>query len=184
MNRQPTGELSFFARLWMALAIFFRVLFHREFARRIRPALADPEEPASLVQATSSPPQKLHASGLFLLSLLQREGRLIDFLEEDVTSAADAELGAAARIVHEGCRKVLNQYLPLKPVLGAPEGTTVTIPQGFDANRIRLVGNVAGSPPFSGSLKHHGWVTNEVRLPSVPDALDTTVLAPAEVELS
>jgi len=74
--------------------------------------------------------------------------------------------------------------LPLKPVLGAPEGTTVTIPPGFDANRIRLVGNVAGSPPFSGSLKHHGWVTNDVRLPSVPDALDTTVLAPAEVELS
>jgi hypothetical protein len=184
MDKSPDRELTFFARLWMALAIFFRVLFQRDFAQRIRPVLGPSSEPKALSQSVDEHPQRLHASGLFLLSLLQREGRLIDFLEEDIASASDADLGGAARIVHQGCRKVLNLYLPLQPVLGAPEGTTVTIPQGFDANRIRLVGKVVGNPPFSGSLRHHGWVTQDVRLPSLPDALDLTVLAPAEVELS
>ncbi len=184
MDNSRNRELSFFARLWMALAIFFRILFHRDFAKAVQPVLAASPKPKALAESAGEPPQKLHASGLFLLSLLQREGRLIDFLEEDIASASDADLGAAARIVHEGCRKVLNQYLALQPLFGVPEGTTVTVPQGFDANRIRLVGNVAGDPPFSGSLKHHGWVTHDVRLPTVPEALDATVLAPAEVELS
>jgi hypothetical protein len=184
MQPTPTRDLSFLARLWLALAIFFRVLFHPDVAQRAQRVLTSPPEPQPLLEPTAQPPQRLHASGLFLLSLFQREGRLIDFLEEDITAASDSDVGAAARIVHQGCRKVLNEYLPLEPVLGAPEGATVTVPQGFDAHRIRLVGNVAGDPPFSGSLKHHGWVTQDVRLPNVPEALDTTVLAPAEVELS
>jgi hypothetical protein len=183
MDTPSNRQLSFFARLWLALAIFFRILLHQEVAKRVQAVLPSGERQA-LPESTAVSPQKLHASSLFLLSLLQREGRLIDFLEEDVTTASDSDLGAAARIVHQGCRKVLNQYLPLQPVLGAAEGTTVTIPAGFDANRIRLVGKVAGNPPFSGALKHHGWVTQDVRLPSVPDALDARVLAPAEVELS
>lgn len=183
MEPSPTSSLSFFARLWLALVLFFRVLFRRDVAHRARNLLAE-GAPAPPLLSPPQPPQRSHASGLFLLSLLQREGRLIDFLEEEITAASDAEVGAAARIVHQGCRKVLNDYLPVQPVLGEPEGTTVTIPRGFDANRIRLVGNVAGNPPFSGSLKHHGWVTRDVLLPSVPEAIDTTVLAPAEVELS
>jgi hypothetical protein len=168
----------------MALAVFFRILFRPDFAQRVRPVLAPGNEREALPEPSPLAPGRLHASGLFVLSLLQREGRLLDFIEEDITTASDANVGAAARIVHAGCRKVLDQYVPLLPVLEAAEGTRVTVPQGFDANRIRLVGNVAGSPPFSGSLKHHGWLTQDVRLPEVPDALDTTVLAPAEVELS
>jgi hypothetical protein len=183
MQKRSDREPAFFVRLWLAMALFFRVLFDRKLAERAQPLLAA-SAPAEGAGETSEPPQKLHASGLFLLSLLQREGRLIDFVEEEIGSASDAEVGAAARIVHAGCRKVLKRYLALKPVMGAPEGSTVSVPQGFDANRIRLVGNVAGNPPFSGSLKHHGWVTQEIRLPPLPEALDATVLAPAEVELS
>jgi hypothetical protein len=175
--------MNFFPRLWLALLVFFRVLFHRQVAQQVQAALLPSGERQALSESTAEPPQN-HASGLFLLSLLQREGRLIDFLEEDITAASDSDLGAAARIVHQGCRKVLNEYLPVQPVLLEAEGTTVTVPLGFDANRIRLVGNVAGNPPFSGALKHHGWVTQEVRLPNVPEALDARVLAPAEVELS
>jgi hypothetical protein len=184
MENPPDRKLSFFARLWMALAVFFRILFQPDFAHRVRPILGPERNQGALKGSTPLPPRKSHASGLFVLSLLQREGRLLDFVEEDITTASDANVGAAARIVHAGCRKVLDLYVPLQPVLEAAEGTVVTVPQGFDANRIRLVGNVAGSPPFSGSLKHHGWRTQDVRLPEVPDALDTTVLAPAEVELS
>jgi hypothetical protein len=182
--------VPFFARLAMAFVCFFRLLFKPQFAAEILPAYrgtpSAPELPEPVVPATPPPPQpeKTHASGLFLLSMLQREGRLIDFLQEEIGSYTDGEVGAAARVVHEGCRKVVRQYLPLEPVLKDSEGASVSVPQGFDAQRIRLTGNVAGHPPFKGSLKHHGWAASEIRLPEVPTAIDPKIIAPAEVELS
>lgn len=137
-----------------------------------------PEKPAEAA------PEKTHAAGLAVLGLLQREGRLIDFLKEEVGSFSDAEIGAAARVVHAGSRKVLDQYLTLDPVMKESEGAAVTIPAGFSAERIRLTGNIAGQPPFRGALKHHGWVATSVRFPAVPSTLDPRVIAPAEVELS
>ncbi len=198
MTEQPT--LSFFPRLWLAFLCFWRVLFSRTFAQAVHPlsqaydagklvsgappptALPGPEpKPAP---RAAPPPEREHASALALLSMLQREGRLVDFLQENVAGFSDAEVGAAARIVHEGCRKVVRQYLALQPVLQEAEGARVTVPAGFDAQRIRLTGNVAGQPPYSGALKHHGWVTTEVKFPSVSPALDPRVLAAAEVELA
>lgn len=180
-------ELSFFARLSLAFAAFFRILSDAAFASRVKPlssgAAAAPALPAA-APAPAPVPRPAPASGLFVLGLLQREGRLIDFLEEDVGSFSDAEVGAAARVVHEGCRKVLRQYLALAPVLPEAEGARVSVPAGFDARRIQLTGNVAGQPPFSGALKHHGWVATSVTLPTVSEAMDPTVLAPAEVELT
>jgi len=170
----PTLELSFFARLKLA----FRVLGNPSLAQQV--ALL---EPAAEAPATPPPPEKTHAAGLALLALLQREGRLIDFLQEDVSSFSDADIGAAARVVHAGSRKVLEQYLTLEPVLKEAEGASVTVPAGFNAERIRLTGNIAGEPPFRGSLKHHGWVATAVRLPAVATTLDARVIAPAEVEL-
>jgi hypothetical protein len=147
---------------------------------------ADRERRATVAvaKAAEQPPEQVHASSLFLLSMLQREGRLIDFLQEEVASFSDAEVGAAARVVHEGCRKVVRQYLSLEPVVKDTEGASVSVPLGFDAQRIRLTGNVAGHPPFTGALRHHGWATSVVRLPAVPTAIDPKILAPAEVELS
>jgi hypothetical protein len=135
--------------------------------------------------ATPQPltPEQQHASGLFLLSMLQREGRFVDFVLEDVAGVSDDQLAGAARVVHEGCRKVVKQYLSIEPVLTQEEGATVDVPIGFDANRIRLTGNVAGAPPFKGALKHHGWAAKAVSLPPPPTALDVKILAPAEVEL-
>ena len=118
-----------------------------------------------------------------MLALLQREGRLIDFLQEDVSSFSDAEIGAAARVVHAGSRKVVDQYLTLEPVLKDAEGSSVTVPAGFNAERIRLTGNVAGQPPFRGALKHHGWIATSIRFPAMSPALDPRVIAPAEVEI-
>jgi hypothetical protein len=173
----PPSPPSFFARLGLA----WRVLGDAVLASRVASL-----SPATLVPAAPAaelPPEKTHAAGLAVLGLLQREGRLIDFLQEDVAAFSDAEIGAAARVVHAGSRKVLQQYLSLAPVLSEAEGASVTVPAGFDAGRIRLTGNIAGQPPFRGSLKHHGWVATSVRLPAVPTTLDPRILAPAEVEL-
>jgi hypothetical protein len=166
---------SFFARLGLA----FRVLGDAALAGKV----AALEAPAPVEKPVEAPPEKTHAAGLAMLGLLQREGRFVDFLQEDVASFSDAEIGAAARVVHAGSRKVLAQYLTLEPVLKDSEGASVTVPAGFNAERIRLTGNVAGQPPFRGTLKHHGWVATSVRLPAVSASLDARVLAPAEVEL-
>lgn len=168
-----TSNPSFFARLGLA----FRVLGSAALAGKVAAAAAEPARPAEL------PPEKVHAPALALLAALQREGRLIDFLQEDVASFSDAEVGAAARVVHAGSRKVLQQHLTLEPVLKQGEGEPVSVPAGFDAARIRLTGNVAGQPPFRGTLRHHGWAAASVRLPAVSEALDPRVIAPAEVEL-
>ncbi len=181
MADQNQSQPSFFGRLGTAWACFWRALGSPEFALRVAALLQPP--PPSQPKTAELPPERVHASGLFVLSMLQREGRLIDFLQEDVASFSDADIGAAARVVHSGCRKVLAQCLALEPVLREAEGAKVTVPSGFDAQRIRLTGNVAGQPPFRGALKHHGWATTAVRLPSVSETLDPRVLAPAEVEL-
>lgn len=170
--------LSFFARLGMA----FRLIFNGEFASQVAAGLAAVE--ARKAQPAALPPERVHASGLMVLSALQREGRLIDFLQQDVAGFSDEEVGAAARVVHEGCRKVVGQYFEFEPAAKEAEGTTLTIQAGFNPQRIRLTGNVAGEPPFRGTLKHHGWVAREIRLPAVSDAIDARVVAPAEVELS
>jgi hypothetical protein len=116
-----------------------------------------------------------------LLALLQRDGRLVDFLQEDISSYGDADVGAAARVVHDGCAKSLNEYLTLEPLRTEAEGARITLPAGFDPSAVRLTGNVAGQPPFTGALRHHGWKVASVQLPT-GDA-DVTVVAPAEVEL-
>jgi hypothetical protein len=165
-------EPSFFARLKLA----FQVLGNPSLAQQV----ATLEAPAALVEPA---PEKVHASGLAVLALLQREGRLIDFLQEDVSSYSDSDIGAAARVVHAGSRKVLSQYLTLEPILTESEGASVNVPAGFNAERIRLTGNVAGQPPFRGTLKHHGWVATSVRFPTASSSLDPRIIAPAEVEL-
>lgn len=170
-----TSPPSFFGRLRLA----FQVLGDATLAGRVAAVIAPPA-PVTPVEVA---PETTHASALALLAMLQREGRLIDFLQEEVGSYSDAEVGAAARVVHAGSRKVVQQYLALEPVLAGSEGTAVTVPAGFDAGRIRLTGNVAGQPPFKGTLKHHGWVSTSVKLPQVSESLDPRVLAPAEVEL-
>ena len=142
----------------------------------------EPVKPALEAKAPEKP-ETTHASGLFVLGMLQREGRFIDFLQEDIAGYSDEQVGAASRVVHEGCRKVVRQYLSIEPVLAQAEGATVDVPAGFDASRIRLTGNVAGNPPFKGALKHHGWAAKDVKLPTPSQAIDPKILAPAEVEL-
>lgn len=174
--------MSFFTRLRLAFLFLFGGALPREAFPAAEPTLALP--PPEPQPATPPSAEERHASALFLLGLLQREGRFLDFLQEDIAGFSDSDVGAAARLVHEGCKKVLSQYVPTTPVVKETEGAQVDVAKGFDANRFRLTGNVTGEGPWKGSLKHHGWVTTRVGLPDVPTTVDVKVLAPAEVELS
>ncbi len=177
--------MSFFQRLKLALAFLFGSASLPEPATALpapHPAPAPPP-PAKPVEAPPPKPADTHAAALHLIALLQREGRLLDFISEDITSFPDADVGAAARLVHTGCKKVLGQYLTVAKVRSEDEGATITLQPGYDANRVRLTGNVTGAGPWKGALKHAGWVAEKVALPPVPTSVDVTVLAPAEVEL-
>lgn len=203
-GRLPSGPLSprlpgvdahpssvpFLTRLWLACACFFRIVFDGAFAARVlallSPGGASDRAPAAAVPAraadTSETSTDSSDAALQLLALMQREGRLLDFLQQDVTAFGDAEIGAAARVVHDGCRKALGAHLELEPVRGEAEGTRVTL-DTVDPNSIKLVGNVSGSTPFHGTLRHRGWRALSVRLPKAVEGHDPRVLAPAEVEL-
>lgn len=118
---------------------------------------------------------------LVLLGLLQREGRLVDFLRESLDRHPDAAIGAAVRDVHRGCRKVLDEHLRLEPVMPGNEEGPVVVPRGFDPAEVRLIGLAAGEPPWRGILVHHGWRAVDVKLPTLSDGVDRRVVAPAEV---
>jgi hypothetical protein len=173
---------SFFGRIGLAFGAFFGILFDAGFAgsvRRLRQAGPDAQPAAAPPPMRETGPE----AALQLLGLLQREGRFIDFIEEDVAAYSDADIGAATRVVHEGCRKVLHEHFTIEPVRPEVEGSAVTLEEGFDASAIRLTGNVVGQAPFRGSLSHRGWRVAQVRLPKLAERHDATVVAPAEVEL-
>lgn len=129
------------------------------------------------------PPPKPSAEPLYLLTLLQREGRLLDFLLEDVQGYGNEQIGAAVRDIHRSCAKALHEHLTLTPILTGAEGSTVDVPVGFDPSAIRLTGNVTGQPPFRGTLQHHGWRVTAIKLSKPPEGQDEFVVQPAEVEL-
>ncbi len=176
---------SVFSRLILALATCRRILADARFAGRVAALRADrsttaPDAPdPEIPRLRTAEPN----AGLQLLELLQKEGRFIDFLEEDVGTYSDAEVGAAARVVHEGCKKTLGQHFTIEAVRTESEGTRLTLAEGFDASAVRLTGNVVGQAPFTGSLVHRGWRVTETRLPQVAAGHDLTILVPAEVEL-
>lgn len=185
MTEEPTPSL--FSRIGLAFKFFFITLFDARFAGAARALLSAPQpEPEAEAPEAPSVPELVEAppdSALQLLGLLQQEGRLIDFLEEEVTQYSDAEIGAAVRVVHEGCRKALHEHVTLAPIQEQAEGARITLEAGFDASAIRPTGNLVGEPPFTGTLAHRGWRATEVRLPKLAKGHDVQIIAPAEVEL-
>jgi hypothetical protein len=182
------------SRVWFAFLCFFRVVFDGAFAARVHalregaPALLlatdQPEHAGERELAKPAPPKPSSASpALQLLSLLQREGRLVDFLQQDIAGFSDSEIGSAARVVHEGCRKALTSHAEIVPVRSEAEGVALVLQAGFDARAIKLTGNVHGSAPYRGTLRHRGWRAQRLELPELVGDHDASVLAPAEVEL-
>jgi hypothetical protein len=173
--------LSFATRLWFAWLCFFRVLFDGAFAGRVQAVhQAEGDGAAAPLKPAAATPSLDPA--LQLLGLLQREGRLIDFLQQDVTAYSDADIGAAARVVHDGCRKALASHVEIAPVRQEREGGPITLEE-FDPSAVKLVGNVGGARPFRGTLRHRGWRVESLKLPERVEGHDARVVAPAEVEL-
>jgi len=177
---------------WLAIVCFFRVLFGRPLPAALVPAPPKtlppppaPDKPKDVpVERPKAGAAQLHRDGaLALLALLQREGRFVDFVRDSVDGASDADIGAAAREVHRGCRKVLDQALKIEPVMPGAEEEKVAVPKGFDPSEIRLIGEARGEPPYRGTLRHHGWRVVDAKLPALAEGVDRTVIAPAEVEL-
>lgn len=186
----PSTALTLLRRLPIAWGAFVAALRSPDFASRVL-ALNTPAQPAPVAALQASAPAPVQAptptpcadAALQLLGLLQREARLIDFTQEDIRAYSDADIGAAARVVHAGCRKVLDEHFSITPLRGEAEGSRIRLEAGFDARAVRLTGNVVGSAPFQGSLNHRGWRATDVRMPQLSAGHDVHVLAQAEVEL-
>jgi len=118
-----------------------------------------------------------------VLSILQKKGRLIDFLQEDITGYEDSQIGAAVRNIHKGCKEAIAEYVMIEPLMKEAEGSDITVEEGFDPSAIRLTGNVAGDPPFKGVLRHCGWRVASTTIPALPKNQDLSVIEPAEVEM-
>jgi hypothetical protein len=162
-------------RTGLGLKCMGRVMSDPQFAEKVKPLLITVIEPPK--------PTKLSGVPLRMLALLQREGRLLDFLMEDISAAPDAQVGYGVREMHQKCQAAIKKALDLEPVLPNNENETVEVPAGFDPSAIRLTGNVAGQPPFRGTLIHPGWRVKQMRLPAPPEGADDLVLAAAEVEI-
>ena len=170
------------SRIVLAFRSFFAILFTGKLPSDIAQALgfgAPKAQPA----APKPPPQARPSDGaLQILGILQRDSRLIDFLMEDITSYSDDQIGAAVRELHDQCRDSVARYVTLQPVIDGVEGTFAKAPSS-DPNLVKFVGNVPAKPPSGGTLRHKGWRASKVDLPALSARQDTTVIAPAEIEI-
>ena len=175
------SSVSFGGRIGLA----FRVLFDGALAARVLAPPTAPERellPAVLSVPPAAKQERASDGALQLLALLQREGRFVDFVQQDVAAFPDADIGAAARVVHEGCRRALQAHARVVSVRNEAEGASLTLAEA--SPDVKLVGNVAGSAPFRGVLRHRGWRVQVLSLPKRIGAQDPELIAPAELELS
>jgi hypothetical protein len=177
--------IGFWTRVSFAFRCFFAILFRAEIPQDVANGLTTAGSPATAPVKEVKAPAAVESPdrAVQMLALLQRDGRLIDFLEEDVAPYPDAQLGAAVRSIHTACHQVLDRYVKLEAVLASEEDQPVSVPVGFDPAAIKLIGNVAGQPPLRGLLRHRGWRVKEANLPSLPQGTGRSIVAPAEVEI-
>jgi hypothetical protein len=190
--------LPYFTRFRLASRTFFAILDFGRVPEEVTEVLA-PAAPAAPDRSTARPASPVASApaaaapavpapsgdqdrAAQLLGILQRDSRLVDFLMEDITPYADAQIGAAVRDVHTGARQALLRYLTLEPVLDGEEGSTVTVPAGTDAASVKVMGHVTGTPPYRGVLRHRGWRASRLDLPPL-GSTGRHIVAPAEVEL-
>jgi hypothetical protein len=177
---EPVQQYLSRATLALAILVLIGVFSQPRQKMPLRPATEPAHPVPGRLQANRADAEIVH-----FLAILQEKGRLVDFLMDDINSYNDAQVGAAARVVHAGCASVLQEHFRINPVCTEEEGSTVQVPAGYSADEYRLVGKIAGPAPFSGVLVNSGWKTDMVKLPqllrSVADQLPA--IAPAEVEV-
>lgn len=180
--------------LWFALYSLGSRLIGQDVSVRVSAGAP----PASRPTAVSETPQvslrdrvkpqettmSAEAGAVQMLAILQREGRFVDFLQEDLSLYDDAQIGAAVRTVHAGCKKALAEHATMEPIFKETEESTVTVQPGFNMEAVRLTGDVVGEPPFTGALKHRGWRVARIDLPKqAPVRGRELIVAAAEVEV-
>ena len=190
------------SNLSLAFKSFFSLLFSGKLPedvqialnltrRIVTPGNAKPAETAAAAAAKPAPvveSAKATDGAVQILAILQREARLVDFLEEDITPYTDEQVGAAVRDIHKNSRAALQRHVVLRPVVDGVEGTNTNLASaGLDAKdttRLRIVGNVpADGKVEAGVLRHRGWRVDKVDLPATPMGKKAAILAPAEIEV-
>jgi hypothetical protein len=183
------GHVALITALALLVAIIVLVLSlvssrdrMAEDASAVAPVAA-PAAPPAPVQPPPPAESQAESEIVAFFALLQEKGRFVDFLMEDIARYEDAEIGAAARVIHQGCKQVLDDYFKISAISEAQEGAQVTLPAGYPTDQYRIVGKLAGEPPFTGTLLHKGWKTESVKLPRIVTSGKLPAIAPAEVEL-
>ncbi|ADB16628.1 conserved hypothetical protein [Pirellula staleyi DSM 6068] len=183
-------------RISTAFAAFFKCLASGDTAGRVATALQGNMLPKVTEQgktqqhsATSTPAPKpepktpLQSDAIALLATLQREARLVDLIQEPLSDYSDAQIGAAARGVLKDSAAVLDRLFSLQRIAAGEEGSTVSVPPGYDPGRYKVVGSLGATAALEGTLVHGGWEAKSTNLPTYTgSAAAAKVIAPAEVE--
>jgi hypothetical protein len=174
-----SGEVM---RLIEAFQAFWSVLTGKESsAPSVPPAVEPPSVPKPVEKPVKG--DRFDEGAVYALALLQREGRLVDFLQEEIDGFEDAQIGAAVRQIHAGCRSVIRDHFSIGPILDGAEDSPCEVPADFDPCEIRLTGNVPDRAPYRGSLTHKGWIAGKVSLPQRSGAVNVRVVQSAEVSI-
>lgn len=180
----PSKSPGIGSRLGIALRAFFRALSQVAFADQLDKLMHGQVTPAPVAVAPPLPePPKPQLHPLQFLTILQREGRLIDFLMEEIKTLPDAQIGAAVREVHSQCAKALRDHVTLEPVVATAEDESMTVAAGYDPSAIRVVGNLGANPPYTGTVRHRGWQASKLQLQPLPSGQNVNIVAPAEIEV-
>lgn len=173
-------------RLIDAICAFWRVLTGTESSQLDKPTTVSPTAPPAAERPVDADrtDNAFDRGAVYALVLLQRHGRLVDFLQEDISSYSDEQVGAAVRPIHAGCRTVLRETIVIDSVRPEAEGESLRIESNYDPSLITLTGNVPEKPPFKGTLRHKGWRAKELRFSRRSGAGDPRIVQPAELEIS
>ncbi len=165
-------------RIWLAIRSFFSILFRGSLPDDALTQLGLIRRSAPKPPAAPRPTD----GAAQMLSILQRDARLIDFIMEDIVAYSDDQVGAAVRGVHDQARESLSRYVKLEPVIDGVEGT-FTKAAVSDPAAVKFVGNVPAGKPSGGLLRHKGWRASKIDLPPLNPKQDSSILAPAEIEI-
>jgi hypothetical protein len=169
-------------RIWLAIRSFFSILFSGSLPEDALTTLGLTRRGAPKQTASAPAAPRPSDGALQMLSILQRDARLVDFIMEDIVAYTDDQVGAAVRGLHDQARESLARYVKLEPVIDGVEGT-FTKPALSDPAAVKFVGNVPAGKPSGGLLRHKGWRAGKIDLPPLNPKQDSSILAPAEIEV-
>ena len=171
-------------RLMLAFKAFWLVLKGKELLEK----LPEPKDNKKIESPKKSDQRNtgidsFENGAVYTLVLLQREGRLIDFLQEKIDNYTDEQIGTAVRQIHKNCNTVLSTYYQVSPILEGAEGVELAFEKKLDPSMITLSGKLPVSTPFRGTLRHKGWKVSKLHFPSRSDVVNPQVIHAAEVEV-